>query len=79
MKVKELLKKIEQGKNEHPDFLEWTVALEHMENPKQDINCKDDIIGSYQFGEEWKFLKSHCQGCCTYFTKEKVFGIQIHY
>ena len=80
MKVKELLEVIQKGKNEYPDFLEWSVALEHVENPEEDVNCKDDIVKMKEFGgDEWIFIKSHCMGCCTYFIKEKIFGIQIHY
>jgi len=79
MKVKELLEGIERSKENYPDFLEWDIALEHVDKPEEDINCKDDIIISNQGGDEWKFIKSHAMGCCSFFTKQKVFGIQIHY
>ena len=76
MKVKELAENIERNKKEYPDFLEWDIALEHVEKPEEDVNCKDDIIKN---GEGWAFIKSHCQGCCSFWTKRKIFGIQIHY
>lgn len=79
MKVKELLEVIERSKKDYPDFLEWTVALEQVENPEEDINCKDDIVSYKDLSGSWKFIKSHCLGCCSYFKGEKVFGIQIHY
>lgn len=81
MKVKELLEVIQRGKKDYKDFLDYDVALEHISNPKKDINCKDDIITDYDeiTHDKWIFIKSHCMGCCTYFIKKKIFGIQIHY
>lgn len=81
MKVKDLLETIQRGKKDYKDFLEWDVALEHVPNPKKDINCKDDIIKCWDdmIQQNWIFIKSHCMGCCTYMIKEKIFGIQIHY
>ena len=79
MKVKELLEVIKSGKKAYPNFLEWDVALEHVKNLKKDLACKGDIVKFKDFDGEWIFVKSHCMGCCTYFTKEKLFGIQIHY
>ena len=79
MKVKELLEIIEMNKRSFFDFLEWDVALEHVENPEKDLNCKGDIIKSENFDDKCVFIKSHCMGCCTYFVEKKIFGIQIHY
>jgi len=79
MKVKDLLENIERSKQSYPDFLDWDIALEHVDKPEEDINCKDDIITHIDNDIEWKFIKSHAMGCCSYFTKEKVFGIQIHF
>ncbi len=79
MKTKDLLKLINEGKKEYSDFLEWDVALEHVENPEKDINCKNDIITHLDHAGIWKFIKSHCMGCCTYFVKQKTLGLQIHY
>lgn len=81
MKIKELLETIEQGKLRYSDFLEWNVAVENFNDPEQDCNCKSDILYSHDecCGFSWKFVKSHSMGCCTYFIKEKVLGIQVHY
>jgi len=80
MKVKELLEMIEKSKKEFPDLLEWDVALEHIENPEKDPNCKDEIIISKcNCNEKTKFIKSFCMGCCTYFIKKKILGLQIRY
>lgn len=81
MKVKDLLESIDSGKRQYKDFLDWNVALEHVPNPKKDCNCKNDIIKHYDdiTQSNWYFIKSHSMGCNTYFIKQKIFGIQIHY
>ena len=75
MKIKELLQMIEENQKDYSDFMEWDVALEHVENP-----CKEDIVTAVENdGTEWKFIKTHCMECCTRFIKKKVFGIQVNY
>lgn len=89
MKIKELLETIKRLKKEYPDFLEWDIALEqhpdwklcpNCNKPEDYVICKDESIPD-QNGNPTKtlFIKSHCMGCCTYWTKRKIFGIQIHF
>jgi hypothetical protein len=79
MTVKELLETIERAKKRYSNFENWSIALEHVSNPEKDINYKKDIIKMDQDGDVWVFIKSHSMGCCSYFVKKKIFGIQIHY
>jgi len=80
MKVRELLELIKKSKKEYKDFLDWDVALEQIRYPTKNINTKTDIIKYLDLdGTNCMFIKSHCISCCTYFTKNKVFGIQITY
>ncbi len=80
MKVKDLIKAIDYWQRIYPDILEWDVALEqHEGNPKECKNCQDNIVVSKQDSEVWKFIKSHCMGCCTMFPDKKILGLQIHY
>lgn len=72
MKVEDLIKAIEIGKKDYPDFLKWDVAVE---TPfKIDVNMKDDMLKD---GEGWNYCK--CHGFNTYMPKEKVFSVNIHY
>ena len=74
MKIKDLLDTVKRGKKEYKDFMEWDIAVEHHPNPKQCVNCKDSMLKD---GDKWTYIK--CHGFNTYFTKEKVFTINIHY
>ena len=77
MTVGALLEVIKRGKEQYADFLNWTIALEQHPGYKECCNCnkaEDSVVS-----EDMLFIKSHAMECCTYFTKQKVFGIQIHY
>lgn len=84
MKVKDLQKLIENSQKYYPDFLEWDIALEqHPEwyncpncNKSEDRLIVPDCFGN---GTDTLFIKSHAMGCCSYSSKRKIFGIQIHY
>ena len=88
--IKTLLETIQYGiKTYGEDFLNWEYAIEQHPNYKNCSNCntKDDFIfytdeclpkpkgGFYKT----LFIKSHSMGCNTYFKKQKIFGIQIHF
>ncbi len=77
MKVKELLKTIKENQKQYPDFLNWTVALEQHFDYKNCSNCNKPKDSIFDFNT--LFIKSHCKGCYSCWSKEKVFGIQIHY
>lgn len=79
MKVNDLLNLIQDGCKDYPDFLDWEIALEHVEKPTEDIDCKDDILIYKDFDGDWVFIKSHSMGCFTRFTNEKVLGLQVRY
>ena len=82
MKIKDLIEIIDTGKKDYSDFLEWDIAFEQVDNPENDPYCKDDILigkNNWDDGIDWKFIKSHSMGCCTYFIKAKTLGLQIHY
>jgi hypothetical protein len=82
MKVKDLLKVIKERQKDYADFLEWDIALEQHPDYKECSNCnepEDSIIDHDLTKGDTLFIKSHAMECCSYFTKKKIFGIQIHY
>lgn len=77
MKVKDLLEVIKKGKKQYPDFLDFTIALEQHPNYKKCCNCNKPK--DYIKNDKTLFIKSHSEGCCTYWLEEKILGLQIHY
>jgi hypothetical protein len=84
MKVKDLLKQIEEYRKENPDLDNWDIALEQHPEFMECCNCnkKDqdylEIEDCYWPGEKVIFIKSHRIGCVR-FNKHKTLGIKIHY
>ena len=67
MKVKDLLKAIKDGKKEYPDFLEWDVYTEQLNEKDKEYKRKPcspkplvtirEIMKSKKYGQGWEFIK----------------------
>ena len=74
MKVKDLLKEIEDYSAEYDDFLDWDVFVEQVSEgdrlSKKDWRWLTD-------GDDWEYIE--CVGYCTLFPQEKVITINVNY
>jgi hypothetical protein len=86
MKVKDLIDEIERCKKEYPDFLEWEVYTEQLEQSDKVYKRKPTSKG----GQGWEYIKPHggypddweyfrCCGFWTKFTDKKIFTINVNY
>lgn len=77
MKIKDLESEIKRCKKEYPDFLEWEVYTEQLDEEDQRYkrNWQDwGIIGD---SDTWAYFK--CEGTFTKFPKKKIFTINVNY
>lgn len=82
MKVKDLLKEIEDNKKEYPDFLEWDVYTEQLTQSDKVFKRKNiestgnkwDIVKD---SEGWEYFK--CAGFWTKWPDKKLFSINVNY
>lgn len=74
MKVKDLVHEIARCRKEYgPDFLDWDIYTEQMEEIQKKNTDWERIITA----DEWEYFK--CHGFWTKMTKEKIFTINVNY
>lgn len=77
MKVKDLLKVIEQNRGEYPYFLEWDVYTEQLEEDDKIMKVERGNWETWVDSEEWTYFK--CHGFNTLHPGKKIFTINVNY
>jgi uridine kinase len=77
MKVKDLIKEIEECKAEYPDFMDWDVFTEQINEIDKKSKKNNPQWKWLKDSEDWEYLE--CAGYWTKFPKEKVFTINVNY
>jgi hypothetical protein len=77
MKVKDVIKEIEQCKKEYgEDFLEWEVYTEQIDA----YDKKQKKAGTWEIirdSDGWEYFR--CVGFSTKFPKQRIFTINVNY
>jgi len=90
MKVRDLLKSIENYQKQFPDFLDWDIYSEQLISGDKAFKRRKHIDNlpwyDLKNGQSWKTIKDsegweyfECCGFNTIFTKEKIFTINVNF
>ena len=83
MKIKDLVKEIDECKEEYGDeFLEWNVYTEQIhefdkQSKRDRVESTGKKWGRLEDSEGWEYFQ--CAGFWTKFPKEKAFTINVNY
>lgn len=77
MKVKDLVKEIVDCQNVYPDFLEWDVYTEQINEIDKKEKLNNPQWKHIKDGDDWVYFE--CAGFWTRFPKQKIFTINVNY
>lgn len=78
MKVKDLLKEIEDCKKEYgEDFLDWDVYTEQINTADKKFKKTKQGWKWFKDSEDWEYFE--CAGFWTKYPKKRIFTVNVNY
>lgn len=77
MKVRDLVEEINRCQEEFPDFMDWDVYTEQIDEKDKEYKKCEQKWDWVTDSEEWEYFE--CAGFFTKFPDRKIFTINVNY